>query len=107
MEKGIDCKGIESGLRLIADKFGKRDGRMNTPFKGENFITPEMVTVKRLNNGIWFELSYGPGIFTQYILGVSLMDEQGNSFEDVQGCVYEFSEVEDILIEAEKLTTSV
>ncbi|KKK75546.1 hypothetical protein LCGC14_2872660, partial [marine sediment metagenome] len=84
-------------MKLIADKFSTNEGLYNasgkSPFaklKGKNFMTQNIVAIRKLANGIWFELSYGTGIFTTYILGVTLMDEQGNSFEDVQGCVHEF-----------------
>lgn len=108
MEKGIDYRGIEKGLRLIADKFSTiTEG--NSPFdklKGYNFMTQDVVSIRKLDNGVWFELSYGTGFSCDYILGVTLMDEQGNSFEDVQDCVYEFSEVEEILKKATLLTVS-
>ncbi len=106
--RGIDYKYIENGLQKIADEFStKTAGFDGSPFKGTNFMTSDVVAIRRLNNGIWFELSYGPGFSCDYILGVTLMDDNGNSFEDVQGCVYEFSEVEEILEKAKELTVTV
>lgn len=109
--KGIDYRYIERGLRAVADKFSTKDaGFTPTPFgklKGKNFMTPDVVSIRKLDNGIWFELSYGTGFSNDYILGVTLMDNEGNSFEDVQGCVGEFSEVEEILTKAQRLTVGV
>jgi hypothetical protein len=105
---GIDYRDIEKGLHTIANKFSTKEaGFTPTPFnnlKGKNFMTPDVVSIRRLNNGIWFELSYGTGFSNDYIFGVTLMDNKGTDFHDINECVYEFSEVEEILEKAQNLT---
>lgn len=107
---GMDYRTIEKGLRLVADKFDTYTQGRTSPFaklKSTNFMTPDVVIVRRLTNGIWYELSYGTGFSSNYIFGVTLMDDAGTYLFDMNECVHEFSEVEEVLEKAMKLTLTV
>lgn len=104
---GLDYRDIERGLRTVADKFIEAKGHDNSPFnrlKSKNFMTSNVVTIRKLSNGVWFELSYGTGFSNDYIFGVTFMDNKGTDFEDICACCYEFSEVEAVLEKAMELT---
>lgn len=96
MQSGVNYKSIERDLLLIAGKFLTISNSERSPFKGHNFMTENIVITKKLENGIWFELSYGRFV-NDWIFGITLTDNKGTDFEDVQGCCYEFKEVEEIL----------
>jgi hypothetical protein len=58
-------------------------------------MTPDVIFRGKLHNGIWVEFSYGTGIFTSYIIGLTLL---GNSFsqeslDKIQGA---FRTIEDL-----------
>lgn len=95
-------KEVESRLRSIAHQFQSKESCERSPFRGNNFMTPNIIARRKLANGIWLELSYDKFI-KDWILGVTLMDNKGTDFEDIQGCVDEFSEVEAILEKARGL----
>ncbi len=103
MKTGIGYRDIERGLQEVAAKFPTVNIPGRSPFRGNNFMTSDIICRRKLKNGIWFELSYGKGFSTPYILGVTLIDSKGKSLEDLQDCCYEFSEVETILDKANKL----
>jgi len=110
MGNGLDYRYIERGLETIAYKYAVTSNREHSPFlklKGNNFMTPEVATVKRLSNDVWFELSYGRGMSDNYLLGVTFMDNKGTDFSDINECCYEFSEVEEVLEKAIGSTVSV
>ena len=109
---GIGYKDVERGLRLIADKFGKSDDRRKAPFKDKNFMTPNIVAVRRLDNGLWYELSYGSNFSRDgWIFGVTIADRLNNTFDSIkgvsikseEGCCYEFSEVEELLVKVDDI----
>ncbi len=105
---GVDYKTVENGLMRAAISVpSKSSGFGGNPFsrlKSRNFMTPDVVQIRQLkSNGIWFELSYGTGFSDDYIFGVTFMSNTGESFNDLSECVYEFSEVEELLEKANQL----
>ncbi len=96
MESGIDYKDMENGLNAIANKFStKRPER--SQFKNKNFMTQEIVCERTLPNGYTFELSYGSGIFSAYIIGVSIAHKGKMLNNPPLKCCHEFEEVEEVL----------
>lgn len=101
----IDHMYVERELGNIADRFVVKKERPS-PFaklKSNNFMTPNIVTRRKLPNNVWFELSYGTGFDNDYIMGVTLIDGHNNSLENLQGCCHEFAEVEEVLNKAKEL----
>ncbi len=99
---GTNYRDVESELKTIASKFGvaKAEG---SPFKGENFMTPEYIAVRRLSNGIWFEISYGSNISRNgWMFGVTFMKNRENLY-DLSECCHEYSEVEEVLEKVSKI----
>ncbi len=94
---------IEYQLMAIADKFQPKATNKESPFKGHHFMTGNIIAERRLNNGVWFELSYGMFIRQSWLLGVTLIDSKGNYLETIQGGFREFSEVEEALQKASEI----
>jgi len=61
---------------------GKANTR--TPFKGKNFMTDYMISQTRINDNLFMEISYGAGIFSQYLVGLTLQDKTGKTLKESQ-----------------------
>lgn len=86
---------IESNLRSIGNEFGK--SAYPTPFKGRNFMTDQITGQWKHSSGIYFELSYGRGIFSDWIYGVTFADDQGGDYHGTSKCCHSFEEVRETL----------
>ena len=91
-----DYRTIESELRTVADEFSKTITK-NSPFKGTNFMTSDVVTRRKGKNGIYFELSYGRGIVNDWIFGVTFRDFDDADYHDQSGLCHTIGEVRDRL----------
>ncbi len=95
---GRNYRDIEKGLESVVAEFenAKIDYKRKTPYKDKNFITRDVVAVRRFPNGYWFELSYGTGFDSDYIYGVTIANDT-EMLNDLSECVTEFEEVREIL----------
>ena len=91
-----DYRTIESELRTVADEFSKTRA-VNSPFKGTNFMTSDVVTRRKGKHGVWFELSYGRGMSNEWIFGVTFADFDGTEYGEKSGCCHTLGEVRDRL----------
>jgi hypothetical protein len=95
----MNYKDAEKGLVAVASKHGTE--AKQSPFKGKNFMTASVVTVRKLRNGLFAEISYGYFI-DHFIYGVTLAPESEKT-SAVQGCCHSFDEVEQKLTAAESI----
>ena len=87
---------IERELSAIANEFGT--GTADRMFKGTNFITNNIVARKKLRGKpVAFELSYGTGMSSDYVYGVTFADKDGMNFHDQNKCCHTFEEVRETL----------
>lgn len=84
---------IKNKLRYIAEKYGTTG--LKSPFKGKNFMTDEVAGSIKLSNGLYVELSFGRGIFSDYIYGVTVATFEKDYTEELGGCCDTFEEVEE------------
>ena len=87
-----DYRTIESELRTIADEFSKSSA-INSPFKGNNFMTNCIAASRKHKSGMWLELSYGRGMSDNWIFGVTFADFDGNDYHEASGCCHDMDEV--------------
>ncbi len=100
---GRDYKDIERGLKSIVDEFEtaiNENRNRKSPYKDKNFITRDIVAVRRFPNGYWFEISYGTGFSSDYLYGVTIANDK-EMLNDLSECATEFSEVREILEKVE------
>lgn len=63
-------------------------------------MTPEVSFHGKLKNPDWFiELSYGTGIFSNWIFGVTFLNAKGKPLFDESKCCHSLEEIEDYLQE--------
>ena len=87
---------IERKLASIGDEYGAKGGQ--SPFKGRNFMTDEVVCRKKVKGQpVWFELSYGRGIRGSYIYGVTFITSAGVNLYDDSTCCHTYEDVEEAL----------
>ncbi len=53
-------------------------------FKGRNFVTPILICYYDLGNEIYVELSWGTGLFTDKLFGVTCSNGDGTCFENLK-----------------------
>ncbi|MCP3966807.1 MAG: hypothetical protein GY718_10720 [Lentisphaerae bacterium] len=99
---GRDYRDVERGLNAIVADFPNAKHKKNryTPFKNKNFITSNIVAVRRFPNGFWFELSYGTGFSSDYVYGVTIANDH-KMLNDLSEGTAEFEEVREILKKVE------
>ncbi len=90
---------VEADLKSIADNFARPQG-ITSPFaklKSTNFMTPDVVAIRRLKNGIWFELAYGTTINRNgWMYGVTFIKNNDMMYEE-SACCHTYDEVKQIL----------
>jgi len=84
---------LESILYSLGLEFSKR--AINTPFKGKNFMTDEIVFRGKIK-GNFFELSYGRGFDNNWLIGVTFCDSFGK-FSDQNECCHSIVEARAVL----------
>ncbi len=89
-------KEISQTLRKIGNELDNKYNQ-TPPFKGHNFMTPNIAKIGRFKNLIWFELSYGVGIDGDWMIGVTLADKHGMKMNKESGTVYTFEELSEFL----------
>jgi len=89
-------KELESKLYEVGKKFDFGGNKGVSPFKGRNFLTPDVVMIGRYKNGVWFELSYGTGFEGDWLFGVTFMRAGVKMLEESTAC-HSIEEVEEVL----------
>jgi len=68
------------------------------PFKGNNFITDDIITVYKITNDIYLELSMGTCFMGNPIIGVTFRTNTNRmDYLDYNGCAYTIEETEEII----------
>lgn len=85
---------IRSKLTYIGEKYGT-PVLAGTPFKSRNFITNSLGTIIKLPNGLYVELSFGRGIWSDFLYGATTMTFDKDYTLELGGCCHTFEEVEE------------
>ena len=95
----MNYKEVKGKLIQITNKFPYKTGA--SPFSGANFMTNYIAKRGRFSNEVWFEISFGTGIypFSDWFYGVTLKGTY-LKLKTIEGCCHTFEEVEAKMKEA-------
>jgi hypothetical protein len=88
MESTISIRQIKREI----DRHWEQYKTENKTFKGRNFITPNIIG-RYEKDGKEIEISWGKGIFSDYLFGFTVHDKEGNTIEDDSFCSDDYKDM--------------
>lgn len=82
-------KEIERELHEIGNGFGTKDSRREVKkmYGDPNVMTPEIVGIWKNRKGVYCEISFGVGIYNEWLFGLTFKDSEGNDLRDLSMCL--------------------